>query len=336
MISNTAAASMISNNQLFFPAQRSGPTNQLNTELWKTDLTVLGTTVTRDINGAAIFTGQATFPLGSFPQNFTQVGSLLYFTATDSTPGTATGIELWKSDGTTAGTVVARDIVLGSGSSNPANLTNVNGVLFFTASTSTNGTELWRSDAAQGAVLVRDINVFFGGTASSTPANLTNVNGVLYFTADDGTNGVELWRSDGTSGGTVRVETVNRPASWSPQNLTNVNGTLYFTAADNVANGTELFGTSAPGLVEGSAEGDTMGDGEADGEGDTTTTQVWPRGGEDVLKLHMEPLGQVRFCGATTPRPDRATGVTITHSSGLHSAQRKGTAGRQVGDDRES
>ncbi|NOS68464.1 MAG: hypothetical protein HOP33_00850, partial [Verrucomicrobia bacterium] len=240
------------NNLLFFPAQPAGPTNQLNTELWKTDMTVLGTTVTRDINHASIFTGQFNFPLGSFPQNFTQVGSLLYFTATDSTPGTAIGTELWKSDGTTAGTVVARDIVLGSGSSNPSNLTNVNGVLFFTANTSTNGTELWRSDAVQGAVLVRDINTFFGGTASSTPANLANVNGVLYFTADDGTNGIELWRSDGTSVGTVRVETVNRLASFLPQNLTNVNGTLYFTAADNPANGTELWksnGTAAGTLM---------------------------------------------------------------------------------------
>ena len=67
----------------------------------------------------------------------------------------------------------------------------------------------------------------------------------LYFTAIDAANGRELWKTNGTT--TVRVETVNRPASWDPKNLTNVNGTLYFTADDGT-NGIELWrsdGTAA-------------------------------------------------------------------------------------------
>ena len=43
------------------------------------------------------------------------------------------GAELWRSNGTAAGTVLVKDIRPGSGGSSPSNLTNVNGVLYFVA-----------------------------------------------------------------------------------------------------------------------------------------------------------------------------------------------------------
>jgi ELWxxDGT repeat protein len=83
------------------------------------------------------------------------------------------------------------DINPGSASSSPDNLTNVNGVLFFTANDGTDGTELWKSDGtAAGTVLVQDINP---GSADSSPLWLTNVSGTLFFSAFDGTHGFELW-----------------------------------------------------------------------------------------------------------------------------------------------
>jgi ELWxxDGT repeat protein len=70
------------------------------------------------------------------------------------------GRELWKADGTTAGTILVKDINPGAGSSAPSNLTNVNGMLYFTAFDPVNGTELWKSDGTTaGTVLVRDINL---------------------------------------------------------------------------------------------------------------------------------------------------------------------------------
>ena len=131
------------------------------------------------------------------------------------------------------------DIVSGSGSSNPSNFVNVDGTLFFTATTSANGTELWKSDGtAEGTTLVKDIR---SGTTSSSPTNLTNVDGVLFFTATNGTNGVELWKSDGTSSGTMMVKDIYAGStSSSPTKLTNVDGTLYFSATTS-ANGAELW-----------------------------------------------------------------------------------------------
>src|ERR1700730_13913516 len=58
------------------------------------------------------------------------IGTTIYFSATD---GPLRGVELWRSDGTAAGTRIVRDINLGSDSSSPNYLTNVNGILFFTA-----------------------------------------------------------------------------------------------------------------------------------------------------------------------------------------------------------
>ncbi|MFN6010713.1 MAG: Calx-beta domain-containing protein, partial [Microcystis sp.] len=78
-----------------------------------------------------------------------------------------------------------------SGSSSPQNLLNANGVLYFTASNSANGRELWKLDPTTGnPVFLKDI---YGGSNSSNPGNLTYSNGKLYFTADNGVNGVELW-----------------------------------------------------------------------------------------------------------------------------------------------
>ena len=57
------------------------------------------------------------------------VGSTLFFAATDGSHGP----ELWKSDGTTAGTVMVKDVYPGAIGSYPKNLVNVNGTLFYQA-----------------------------------------------------------------------------------------------------------------------------------------------------------------------------------------------------------
>ncbi len=170
------------------------------------------------------------------------IGGVAFFTGTAINEGT----ELWRSDGTAAGTFLVRDILAGTGGSGIASLTNFNGTLFFAANNGTNGQELWKSDGTNaGTVLVKDVST---GTASSTPANFTVIGATLYFTATDPTNGIELWKSDGTTAGTVLVTNIAAgTTNSSPANLRNVNGTLFFTANDAV-NGVELWksdGTAA-------------------------------------------------------------------------------------------
>src|SRR5205807_664442 len=157
-----------------------------------------------------------------------------------------TGLELWKSDGTAAGTAPLKDINTTTAGSNPYGLTDINGTLFFAAFSPATGTELWKSDGtaagtkdirpgspgpaslttAAGTVLVKDINP---GPGRSDPSEMTLVNGQVFFTALDPVTGVELWKTDGTPEGTVLVKDINPGPDWSvPRLLTAANGLLFF------------------------------------------------------------------------------------------------------------
>ncbi len=202
-------------------------------EIWKTNGTEAGTSLLKDINPGAsgIFTdGAATVDIPLL----TEMNSYLYFHATTA----ANGNELWKTDGTEAGTVIVKDIIAGTGNSNPRNLIVINDILYFTAN-SASGIELWKTDGTDaGTVMVKDINP---GTAHSSPQNLINVNGTLFFTAITATNGRELWKSDGTDAGTVMVKDINAGAGNTTfSNLTVFSNQLFFNA-NNGVNGTELW-----------------------------------------------------------------------------------------------
>ncbi len=190
------------------------------TELWKSDGTTAGTLMIVDL-----------WPGGgeSNVEDITPVGSTTFFTAWYSNGSNGShNRELWKTDGTAAGTVLVKDINPGNNSSDPINLTNVNGTLYFSADDGVNGNELWKSDgSAAGTVLVKDL---IPGSGSSLSRNLTAVGSILYFSANDGATGDELWKSNGTSAGTVLVGHSGTSANFTPRNLTNIGGSLYFSA----------------------------------------------------------------------------------------------------------
>jgi len=188
-------------------------------ELWKSDGTEAGTMMVLDIypGGSA---------LSSTPAELTVVGDNVFFSATG---GPTQNRELWKSDGTPAGTVMVSDIRLGTEGSVLRDFLRFRDALFFTADDGTNGRELWRSDGTdEGTMMVKDIRP--NDSQSSTPSRLTDVRGTLFFRAYDSEHGAELWKTDGTEAGTVMVkDIVSGSSSSNPEDLIEANGRLFFS-----------------------------------------------------------------------------------------------------------
>ena len=151
---------------------------------------------------------------------------------------------LWRTDGTEAGTWLIREGILPGGVFSCAGgFAAVNGTLVFVGRDG-NGCELWRSDGVT-ADLLMDINP---GPASSmwrleVSAQFRSVSGRALFSAYDDAHGIELWATDGTST-TGMVQDIAPGAGWSsPRFFTPVGSLVFFTANDHVR-GTELWAIS--------------------------------------------------------------------------------------------
>ena len=224
-------------------------------ELWRINGSGVAELVEDAVPGGGIHPGS----VGSDPEGLTNVDGTLYFQANDGT----NGHELWRINGSTGLAEMVEDAVPGGGinpssGSDPINLTDVNGTLYFRADDGTNGTELWRINASGVAEIVEDTETGGGinpGSEDSYLEFFANVNGTLYFSADDGTNGQELWRINTTSGLAEMVEDgamgggINPTSSSYPRALANVNGRLYFQANDGT-NGIELWRINDSGVAE--------------------------------------------------------------------------------------
>ncbi len=122
------------------------------------------------------------------------------------------GYEIWKSDGTLAGTNIVKDVNSEKDHFSPKNLTNVNGTLFFSADDGIHNFELWKSDGTtNGTVLVKDINP---GIATAECDNFVPVENHLFFIANNG-DGKGLWISDGSKNGTKLLRKGVRKISYA-------------------------------------------------------------------------------------------------------------------------
>lgn len=155
-------------------------------------------------------------------------------------PGSSTGWQLWRSDGSPGGTFALED--------EPATfftpIAESAGRLFF-GGFGPDGVVLWKSDGSTGdRSLVR---VLDGNGGSSNPASLQDLDGSLLFAAVDETGSDGLWRSDGSDGGTKRISSVSfRADTYFGPTAARLGGFLFFAGGD--ASGVRLWKTDGTDL----------------------------------------------------------------------------------------
>lgn len=240
---NASVSSIIAyNNKIYFVATGSSSNER---ELYSSD----GTTITlvKNINATN----------SSSPRPLMIANNKLFFSARES----ATGNELWVTDGTEMGTMMVKDINLGTADADPYHIGALNGKLLFSAKDGTSGRKLWLTDGtATGTVLYSDFHV---GSGSGVVNNISSedlsedkfvqvsnyYNGVYYFAGDDGKNGIELWRTNGTDTGTYMVDQVGK----IPDTSVSSNLDYIFVDSNNVwlqmsdgTSGSELYLYKAP------------------------------------------------------------------------------------------
>src|SRR6478609_9545578 len=158
--------------------------NNYSEQLWISDGTNTGT---KEIFDASVV------DFGAYLHSLTDVNGTLYFILEyDDWEYYHGHSQLWKSDGTEAGTIMVSDLWSLGNFEYVWDMVNVNGQIFFTA---------------DGSLCISD------GTTPGTriigyydyPVHLTALNGLLYFSPWSSDNG-PLWVSNGTKAGTPLVK----------------------------------------------------------------------------------------------------------------------------------
>ncbi|MFN7735346.1 MAG: ELWxxDGT repeat protein [Pirellula sp.] len=196
------------------------------TELWKSTGPGGEVVMVKDINPNGFDS--------SWPDYLSELNGLLYFIAwTPGVPGEAYRSNLWKSDGTSDGTVqVFGSQVVSEAIGEVQKLKVVGDKMFFASNlnSSTLMFDLWISDGTQfGTTKLGKFRSDSKYYLDYELESIVEYQGEYYFAANDGVVGQELWKTDGTPEGTVVVSEVSPGPSWSsPDRLTLLNDKLYF------------------------------------------------------------------------------------------------------------
>jgi len=180
---------------------------------------------------------------GAFPSSLTLFGGAVYFAADDG----VIGLELWRTDGTKAGTRLVKDLNPGSEPSTPGGFQVFGDTLYFVARAGPEGFRLWKTAGDAGSTVMAP-----GAERLANPRQLTVAGGRLFFSASDNDTGHELYVIDapGTAPRLVKDIRPGREDS-TPGELTAVGQAVFFYAS-NGQHGIELWRS------DGSAAGTAM------------------------------------------------------------------------------
>lgn len=211
--------------QCYFTATNGSSANPTGVELYRTD--GVSISLVKDVCAGWI---------SSFPRNLTVVGNLLMFYANDGVSGN----ELWRSDGTAAGTWMVVDATPGLASTDFVNdsFESCGSRLAYSVDTPGAGREPWGSDGtAAGTQMLADL---YPGQYGSEPLGFTGWGGRVYFWATT-SQSRDLWVTDGTPAGTAPMDVaLPRPESSGISTMLRIGDRVVFLADDGV-HGQELW-----------------------------------------------------------------------------------------------
>lgn len=255
----TIYAMCIANNKLFFAAEDGG-----GVELWVSDGTTSGTQIVKNINPNYSKRGV----INTYSDYCLVVlNNEVFFYGHDA----VNGVELWKSDGTEAGTKMVKNINQKPGASIIDTTTSLPRMglvshlnkVFFAANDSINGPELWVTDGTDaGTHMVKDIMPGNPApTANTGPEFMVPFGNKLIFMVNETPSTAGLYLTDGTEPGTTKITMKAHTSDWFDHVI--MNNKLYFYGRDDqnlqpglwVTDGTES-GTSL--IKEGEVSGNNL------------------------------------------------------------------------------
>nr|WP_321236494.1 ELWxxDGT repeat protein [uncultured Psychroserpens sp.] len=222
----------------------------------------------------------------SNPQHFVEYNNALYFQASNNASGN--NFELWRTNGTTAGTILVKEL-RASGSSSPRGFKVFNNLLYFIADGSAISSSLYSTDGTDPGTVIFQTTVYnaepyfnvlnnelyysrfyaagqralfkYDGTTETqlSPSGASRYsisyesNNRIIFQSNTVAGDYEIWSSDGTSSGTTELADISYGDSGGSdaKDFFEANGNVYFTAYGDAGIGRELYITdgTSPGTV---------------------------------------------------------------------------------------
>ena len=212
---------VVLNNNILFAPSNANASNSDGIELYQSNGSDIS--LVKNIN--------PTVNASSSPRDLAVLNSQCFFSADDGS-----GRVMWKTDGTTLGTVPYIDLNTSATIPNPTGFEIFENNLIYAANPNQfTGTELYKTDGAGNVTLIRDIAPTT--LDSSSPQNITVIDSRIYFSADNKVNGREVWVSNGTYAGTTLLLDINPSIgagnvnlNSNPSGFTKAGGFVYFVA----------------------------------------------------------------------------------------------------------
>lgn len=171
-------------------------------KIWKSDGTTAGTSLVYAFSAAPGFTNVGVYySVSGHKKNYSVDGNVMYFSAYDTTNGK----EIWKTDGTPAGTIMLKDIKAGTGSSQASGFCKIPNTTLFIAQSVGFESKLWQTDGTNaGTTQIPVAEPFY-----IVNQDMTKLGDKVIFFAHNTVDGYEPYVSDGTAAGTFMLKNIN-------------------------------------------------------------------------------------------------------------------------------